>query len=176
MPRRDRALVAARERRRRRQHQKYWLTVGAVMLVAGVATLVMLAAVAGRRQAGDLIAGLVCVGVMMTAVAVGVWGLIELATVRCPECRAGGTFREVDRRSASRRRCYGLVTRRAYSSGGAYIPGDSRHRSQYVSTHGSMSWQERVPVIRTVWQHLHECRAFGFREVRESVEEVEDFG
>jgi hypothetical protein len=82
-----------------------------------------------------------------------------------------------------RRRCYGFVTRRAYSSssgsiwGGLTGPGPSQHASfgGSTSSSGTTSWQERVPVIRVRRELLYSCKHCAARWSEVQVEEFEDF-
>ena len=124
----------------------------------------------------------ICLGVMAIALVVClaafgglVWLInyvISVTGSEClnPDCGARRKLREVKRVVKHRAKMYGLITRRGHSSGTAYLPG-----SGAVPSHSTQTWQERVPIIRTVYSVTYRCSECGEDEVREEVVDEEDF-
>lgn len=117
----------------------------------------------------------VCAVVVVAVIGGGaylIYYLIALTRKQCPNLRCGarGSLRKVRSVVKSRTKMYGLVTRYGHSSGTAYMPGRGS-----VPGHSTQTWQERVPIIRTVYSNTYRCSECGRDDVREEVVDEEDF-
>src|SRR5262245_19417517 len=103
--------------------------------------------------------GLMTLGLAVAAVI----GLVILcirasaADTRCPDCRRLYALVCVGREVLERRKCYGLVTRRADSKGSGSWSGPGNNSGSF-STSGETSWQERVPIVQTTVRIYYKCR------------------
>lgn len=104
----------------------------------------------------------------------------------CPSCHRWWARRFLRETVQEGKKCYGLVTRHAdtsvwgsgSSSGTSYSPGSMpvfTNQSGSSSAHGSTSWKERVPVIRTTHLLHYKCNHCDHKWHVVKVKEVEDF-
>jgi hypothetical protein len=101
----------------------------------------------------------------------------------CPECKKWWARIYLERRILKRERCFGLVTRYAYSSSTGSVSRTSTqlgsiHQTNHggtVHTSGTTDWQERVPVIRTTFELHYQCKYCEAKWTKVEAEEVEDF-
>lgn len=170
------------------RHRKAKMLWWAVDIVAALVLLPVLIAllVSLDSQTVATIGSAIFLLLVVAVVVGGIIGLILAITgsrSSCPDCGKWWARVVIGERVLDEKKCYGLVTRRAYSSSSGSISGSSHHWGQADyqnisgNTHssGSTSWQERVPVIRTTYQLIYECKFCDARWTRERVEEVEDF-
>jgi hypothetical protein len=101
----------------------------------------------------------------------------------CPECRRWWARVFLGRRLIERKKCFGLVTRRSYSSssgcvhGSRWQPGSLGNQPVNGSSSpcGTTTWVERVPVIRLTSRLKYRCRHCAFRWSEIDIKEIEDF-
>jgi hypothetical protein len=172
---------------RRTRQRMFWLALtivgGLVLLAVPVAFLASL-----DLETLVVIGGVVFLLLLAAAVVGGVVGLVSVligGLAACPECKKWWARVLIGRRVIEVEKCYGLVTRTAYTStsgsvslsGNDWRCGSTGHQTYSGSTHssGSTSWQERVPVIRTTFLLTYECKFCHARWAEEKVEQVEDF-
>ncbi len=156
-------------------------------ITAGGASLLgfIVLGVAAPKIALATLAILLCVLFVLGSVG-GLIALIVSITgigTECPEC--GKKWAKVIVRSkiVEQKKCYGLVSRSAYSRSSGSISGTTSHSGSVDhcsisgTTHssGSTSWEERVPVIRTTYLMYYKCKYCYAKWTEEKVKEVEDF-
>jgi hypothetical protein len=154
-----------------------------LLLPAGIALLLALDGVPAAE-----ISALVLVVFIAAAVVVAVVGLVQVGVgirAACPQCRRWWARVFLGERLVERKKCFGLVTRRRYtsSSGSVSLPGTSwqpdglgrQVDSGSSTSSGTPSWQERVPVIRATYRVTYQCKHCAFRWSKLEVEQVEDF-
>jgi hypothetical protein len=158
----------------RTRERTFWLAIAIVgVLVLLPVPVVLLASLDGQT--------LVVVGGLLVVLLVGV--VIAGRPTICPDCKRWWARVLVSRQPVERKKCYGLVTRRAYTRSSGSVSGAAHHWGQTdyqtfngsTSSSGTTSWQERVPVVRTTYLLTYKCRYCQARWDRTQVEEVEDF-
>jgi hypothetical protein len=107
------------------------------------------------------------------------WELIfkEGRNLACPKCKKWWARVFAGKRLIEQKKCYGLVNRQTNSSslGLGLLFGNHHTYSGSSYSASSTRWKERVPVIRTTYLLIDECKFCRARWTREKVEEVEDF-
>jgi hypothetical protein len=101
----------------------------------------------------------------------------------CPTCKRWWARERENTVVLETKKCYGLVTRcrvtstSGYYSGSGYSSSGRYSGSQGGTVSGSSysKWEERVPVIRTTYEHHFHCLFCGDCWPEEEVKEVEDF-
>jgi DNA-directed RNA polymerase subunit RPC12/RpoP len=155
-------------------------------IVLGLAVGVLLWAGVAPRSADEMIVDitlLVCVGgALVVGLVVLLVILIRGRKTACPECGKRWAITFIERYIIGRKKCYGLVTRYAHTRSIGWTSGTKWHTGGHptsyggpVSSSGTTSWQERVPVIRTTYGELYRCKYCLAEFVRERIKEVEDF-
>ena len=148
--------------------KSHWLIFG-LLLSSGLLLFLFGLILAARKQNGT---GLIALSLIFFAAA-GI--VISGILTGCPNCHRWWASRFLKETVDERKRCYGLVTRRAWTSfwGSSRISGSSDSVSSSGS--GTTTWQERVPVIRTTYWHHYKCNRCGHAWQVLKVREVEDF-
>jgi hypothetical protein len=130
-------------------------------------------------QFSMLVISSVAVVVLITLAIFGIVTLITGFINRCPKCGVWWVKRFLGKQLIERIQCYGLVTRTAHThTSGSYSGSSSGSGFHHGSTSssGTTRWKERVPVVRSTYQHHYCCKVCNHRWTRTEVVEVEDFG
>src|SRR5262245_27072912 len=154
--------------------------IAGLLVIASLPITTIREALAYLVLVGTVLAFVLAAGL---AVAGFTYFLVWLSSIgtECPKCRRWWAKQWAGRKVLEVRRCYGLVTRRAYTNTTTWGGGTSYygHRQAYHSgsSHGfgTTSWQERVPVIRTTYRDSYRCKFCGTEWREDRVEKREDF-
>lgn len=93
----------------------------------------------------------------------------------CPFCQEWEAVKRTGKDVLERKKCFGIVIRRASSTSAGAIYGGSKLGTMPTYSHHEEEREERVPVIRTTTAHHYRCRYCLTEWTEERVKEVEDF-
>jgi hypothetical protein len=159
---------------RRTRERTFWLALAIVGVLVLLPVPVVLLASLDKQT-------MMVVGGLLIVLLVGV--VIAGRPTICPDCKRWWARVLVSRHPVEQKKCYGLVTRRAYTSSSGSVSGTSHHLGELdyqtlngsTSSSGTTNWKERVPVIRTTYLLTYRCRYCHTCWERTEVKEVEDF-